>query len=185
MGKTETRTLSRARAGWAGVAATDRGVTGVVLPRSSKKDVERYMGSCVPSAAGSAIGARAVRLLRRYFSGGRVTFDLPLDLGHATLFQRAVWKAAQTIPYGETRSYAWVAKRIGRPRAARAVGNALGANPLPVVIPCHRVVGSAGRLGGFTGGLELKKMLLALEAGKTTGAGKKTDRPGKGASVRE
>ena len=76
-----------------------------------------------------------VKLLQQYFSGRRVSFDLPLDLRYYTPFQRAVWKAAATIPYGETRSYAWIAKKIGKPKAARAVGQALGANPVPILIP--------------------------------------------------
>ena len=73
--------------------------------------------------------------MRQYFSGRLVSFDLPLDLSYYTPFQRAVWKAAASIPYGETRSYAWIAKRIGRPKAARAVGQAMGANPVPILIP--------------------------------------------------
>ena len=83
-----------------------------------------------------------------------------------TAFQKSVWKAIATIPRGETRSYAWLAKKIGRPRAVRAVANACGANPLPVIIPCHRVIASDGSLGGFSGGLDLKKRLLALEANR-------------------
>ncbi len=80
-----------------------------------------------------------------------------------TQFQKAVWRATAGIPYGETRSYAWVAKRIGNPRAVRAVGQALGANPVPIIIPCHRVIGSSGKLCGFAGGLALKQRLLELE----------------------
>jgi methylated-DNA-[protein]-cysteine S-methyltransferase len=90
-------------------------------------------------------------------------FDYPLDLTDATPFQRAVWAAMRTIPYGETQSYQWIARRIGRPRAARAVGNACGRNPVAIVQPCHRVVGYDGKLGGFSGGLDLKKALLKLE----------------------
>jgi methylated-DNA-[protein]-cysteine S-methyltransferase len=75
-----------------------------------------------------------------------------------------VWEITRLIPYGETRSYAWVAEQIGQPRAVRAVGQALGKNPLPIIIPCHRVITSNGKLGGFGGGLEMKKRLLSLEA---------------------
>jgi O6-methylguanine-DNA--protein-cysteine methyltransferase len=78
---------------------------------------------------------KAVTLLQKFFSGERVSIDLSLDLSYYTGFQRAVWKAAREIPYGEMRSYAWIAARIGKPKAARAVGNALGANPVPVIIP--------------------------------------------------
>jgi len=84
-----------------------------------------------------------------------------LTLG--TPFQQKVWKVLQTIPYGETRTYKWVAQKIGKPKAVRAVGQACGANPLPLIIPCHRVVASGNKLGGFSGGLRLKKKLLRRE----------------------
>ncbi len=100
---------------------------------------------------------------RDYFSGREVAFDYPLDVENATPFQQAVWAAMRQITYGQTRSYQRIAEKIGRPRAARAVGNACGRNPLPIIQPCHRVVGSNGRLGGFSGGLDLKKALLELE----------------------
>jgi methylated-DNA-[protein]-cysteine S-methyltransferase len=118
----------------------------------------------------SAVERRASKLLRQYAGGRDVAFYLPLDLGKATSFQRAVWRATASIPYGETRSYAWVAKRVGRPHAARAVGQALGANPVPIIIPCHRVISSSGGLGGFSGGLSMKRRLLDREAGRTGGA---------------
>ena len=91
--------------------------------------------------------------------------DFPdkLDLARATRFQQDVWQITRTIPYGETRSYAWVAGQLGLPMAVRAVGQALARNPLPIIIPCHRVVGSHGGLGGFRGGLEMKRHLLNLE----------------------
>ena len=100
--------------------------------------------------------------LREYFAGRRTRFDLPLA-PRGTDFQRAVWKALEAIPYGELRSYGEIARAIGNPRAVRAVGAANGRNPLPIVVPCHRVVGSDGSLTGFAGGLEIKRRLLALE----------------------
>lgn len=103
------------------------------------------------------------RQLCRYFEGECVSFRVPLDLSGGTEFQRKVWRALQTIPYGQTRSYAWVAKKIGQPGAVRAVGAACGANPVPVMVPCHRVLRSDGSLGGFSAGLGWKKRLLALE----------------------
>jgi methylated-DNA-[protein]-cysteine S-methyltransferase len=129
--------------GWAGVAVSDRGLCTIVLPKKDKKAVEREL-------RGSGVGARssghdkpmnrsvfgkAVKLLQRYFSGESVSFDLPLDMRYYTAFQQAVWKAAVEIPFGETRSYGWIAKRIRNPKAARAVGQALGANPIPIIIP--------------------------------------------------
>ncbi len=105
----------------------------------------------------------AKRQLAEYFQGRRRSFDLRLR-PEGTEFQRSVWQALATIPYGETRSYADIARAIGRPSATRAVGAANGANPLPIVLPCHRVVGANGSLTGFGGGLETKKFLLNLEA---------------------
>ncbi len=100
--------------------------------------------------------------LREYFAGRRTRFDLPLAPG-GTAFQQSVWRALAQIPYGELRSYADIAAAIGRPAAVRAVGAANGRNPLPIVVPCHRVIGSDGSLTGFAGGLDIKRRLLALE----------------------
>jgi methylated-DNA-[protein]-cysteine S-methyltransferase len=100
--------------------------------------------------------------LQAYFDGRRREFDLPLDLPGAS-FQLMVWRELTRIPFGETISYGELARRIGRPTAYRAVGAASGANPIPIIIPCHRVVGANGRLTGFGGGLETKRWLLALE----------------------
>ena len=104
----------------------------------------------------------AERQLAEYFAGRRKQFALKLDVS-GTPFQRKVWNALLTIPFGETRSYAQIAKQIGHPSAARAVGAANGRNPLSIVAPCHRVVGSSGSLTGFAAGLEVKARLLALE----------------------
>jgi len=100
--------------------------------------------------------------LRDYFSGARQGFDLRLDLD-GTEFQRRVWAALADIPYGETTTYAKLARRVGRPGSARAVGAAVGRNPVSIILPCHRVVGSDGRLTGYAGGLKVKKKLLAIE----------------------
>ncbi len=110
--------------------------------------------------------AEACRQLREYFAGERREFDLPLKL-EGTEFQVSVLEALCGIPYGETVSYGEIAKRIGRPRAVRAVGAANGRNPIPIVVPCHRVIGSTGDLTGFGGGLDTKEALLRLEAENT------------------
>ena len=107
--------------------------------------------------------ATARQQLREYFTGKRKTFDLPLRLT-GTEFQVQVLEELQRIPYGETVSYGAIAQRIGRPKAVRAVGAANGRNPLPIVIPCHRVIGCSGDLTGFGGGLDTKEALLRLEA---------------------
>jgi len=101
--------------------------------------------------------------LNEYFAGDRTEFDLPLRL-NGTEFQLSVLDALQKIPYGETTSYAAIAERIGRPKAVRAVGAANGRNPIPIIVPCHRVIGSHGELTGFGGGLDTKEALLRLEA---------------------
>ena len=113
------------------------------------------------SAADSPVLTQAQRQLDEYFTGVRKTFDLPLAPA-GTAFQRAVWDALLTIPYGEVRTYADIARALGNPGASRAVGMACHVNPLPIVIPCHRVVGKAG-LTGYAGGLHIKEALLHLE----------------------
>ncbi len=105
----------------------------------------------------------AVRQLSEYFAGTRRVFELPLE-PRGSSFQRRVWAQLERIPYGETTSYGALAQQLGAPRALRAVGAAHGANPLPIVIPCHRVIGANGSLTGFGGGLPIKRALLALEA---------------------
>ena len=98
-----------------------------------------------------------------YFNGNQVNFKSLLDLRIGTIFQRKVWEKISEIPYGELRSYKWIANQIGNPDAVRAVGNAVGKNPVPPIIPCHRVIRSDGKLGGFSSGIPLKKWLLKLE----------------------
>ncbi|MGO4518165.1 methylated-DNA--[protein]-cysteine S-methyltransferase [Terriglobus sp. 2YAB30_2] len=103
------------------------------------------------------------RQLEEYFAGSRRAFDLPLDM-RGTTFQKDVWEALLAIPYGETRSYGQLAKQLGRPSASRAVGAANGRNPISIVVPCHRVIGSSGKLTGFAGGLDVKARLLDMES---------------------
>lgn len=125
--------------------------------------------AALPTASAGVLDDVAEQLAE-YFAGSRTAFDLPLDL-RGTAFQLAAWNALAEIPYGETRTYAEQAARIGRPAAVRAVGAANGHNPLSIVLPCHRVVGSDGALRGFAGGLDAKAALLAFErvhASRTT-----------------
>jgi O-6-methylguanine DNA methyltransferase len=98
-----------------------------------------------------------------YLAGVRRSFDLPLDLSQGTSFQQKVWRTLRQVSYGRLRSYRWVADRVGGRQYARAVGNAVGANPMPIVIPCHRIVAQDASLGGFSGGLSMKRKLLTLE----------------------
>lgn len=126
----------------------------------SRQRLEREAG--LPTSHDPARAADAARQLREYFEGARTTFDLPLA-AHGSEFQRRVWATLMEIPAGETRSYGWVAERIGRPSASRAVGAANGQNPIVIVVPCHRVVGANGTLTGYGGGLQRKRWLLEHE----------------------
>lgn len=110
----------------------------------------------------SRMAQRVRKQLDEYFSGSRRVFDLPLRL-RGTGFQKEVWEVLQQIPYGEVLSYGQVAKTIGRPKAQRAVGMACNRNPVPIIVPCHRVLGSSGQLTGYAGGLDIKAHLLELE----------------------
>jgi len=150
--------------GWLGLVLSPAGLRAVTLPH---RDRDAALAEVL------ALGAREEarddeagdlpERLRRYARGQPVPFPDALDFAAATPFQRAVWQAAQEIPRGQTRSYGWLATKAGKPRAARAVGQAMAANPWPIIVPCHRVVSSNGRLGGYGGGLDMKERLLLLE----------------------
>jgi len=152
--------------GWMGVSETSKGINAVVLPKASRQAVLSELG--LPSAK-LREGRTSPRLreaqaqLTGYLAGTRRSFDLPLDLSRGTSFQQKVWRTLRRIAYGRLRSYQWVAARVGGRQYARAVGNAVGANPMPVVIPCHRIVAQDASLGGFSGGLPTKRKLLTLE----------------------
>ncbi|MSS46430.1 methylated-DNA--[protein]-cysteine S-methyltransferase [Cutibacterium sp. WCA-380-WT-3A] len=118
---------------------------------------------------GNDVVSRAIAQIIEYAAGSRTSFDVPLDLSAATDFQRTVLAGLQTIPYGQTVSYHHLARLIGQPTASRAVGHACASNPLPILIPCHRVLRSDGQLGGYLGGTHLKRFLLDLEARHTSG----------------
>ena len=134
--------------------ATDRGLSSVRFPNRA----EPFSGKSPDNPAIS----QAKRELTDYFAGELKQFSVPLDW-QGTAFQQSVWEALTHIPYGETVSYADVARAIGRPKSARPTGGAVGANPLPIIVPCHRVIGSDQSLTGFTGGLSIKVALLELE----------------------
>lgn len=142
------------------LVASDAGLA-AILWENDRED--RVKLGAMREQADHPVLAEATRQLGEYFAGTRTSFELPLDF-HGTDFQKSVWAALLTIPAGETRSYAEIAVQIGRPSACRAVGAANGRNPISIVAPCHRVIGSDGSLTGFAGGLEGKKFLLELEA---------------------
>lgn len=151
--------------GWMGIASSPRGVRKIILPQNSKEEVLSLVNSCRclikdydPASSGDL-----PQRLKRYLAGEPIDFPDRLDLDGTTHFQQRVWRITQTISYGETKSYGWVASKAGVPGAARAIGQALTRNPLPIVIPCHRVICNDCTLGGFREGVETKRNLLHLE----------------------
>jgi len=147
------------------VASTCRGLAYVALPHSSGRGMSGWLRRSAPGAdlvEAYAPNRAAIGQLLEFLEGKRTQFDLALDL-RGTPFQREVWTALLEIPYGETRSYQQIAQAVGRPNAVRAVGAANGANPLSLVVPCHRVIGADGRLAGYAGGTDVKARLLAME----------------------
>ena len=151
--------------GWMAAAISPRGLAMLTLPRPTRQSALDDLRTRYPTAETTeeAILGDLPSRLRRYLAGELVDFPQALDLTAGTPFQQQVWQALLRIPAGETRSYGWVAAAIGRPKAARAVGQAVGANHINIIVPCHRVVGSDGSLTGYGGGLPLKQRLLDLE----------------------
>ncbi len=146
-----------------GVAATARGVVRVMLPNKVAGRGCQPSGASAGAAKAEAHAERAQREIREYCAGRRRRFTVPIHLSDVPPFHRKVLMAARRIPYGRTLTYGELARRAGSPRAARAAGQAMAHNPVPLIVPCHRVVAAGGGLGGFGGGLSLKRRLLALE----------------------
>jgi methylated-DNA-[protein]-cysteine S-methyltransferase len=147
------------------LAKTERGLCRIGYDPDPERDAEmlaRVFGRRVLRAPGALDDAR--RQLDEYFEGRRETFELPLDLGLSRDFSRRVLLELARVPYGQVTTYGALATRAGRPRAARAVGTVMNRNPIPIVLPCHRVVGASGSLVGYGGGLQRKEALLQLES---------------------
>jgi len=155
------------------VAATEKGICRIIFPHESMEHWRSWFDQAASQAAlqedKAAIQATGVlEKLRSYFSGETVSFaDVPLDL-IGTEFQKQVWLTLGSVPYGETRTYGDIAAAVGRPNASRAIGAASGANPVPILLPCHRIISKDKKLTGFRGGLAMKKKLLTLEGIKVT-----------------
>ena len=150
--------------GWMAVLASDRGIRRLVLPRPTRDQAMqelRLRTSHADHSPPSFDGLR--RRLEAHFSGANVDFEDNLDLEGASEFMVKAWKACQSIPKGEVRTYNWLAEQAGNGRAARAAGLAMSRNRVPIIIPCHRVIGSDGSLHGYAGGLPLKQRLLEIE----------------------
>ncbi len=147
------------------VASSEEGVVRIILPRKEAIDPVAVLGNEFPGSTPVEDYYKNIRVvdeLKRYFDGCLRRFSVNLDL-RGTGFQRKVWEAVSCVPYGQTRSYGEIAKIIGNPGAARAVGQANRRNPVPIIVPCHRILGANGSLTGFGGGIEMKKRLLELE----------------------
>lgn len=150
------------------LAASDLGLAGLWFEGQRHGPLAAWRGlGHQPTHPRHPVLQAAEAQLQDYFAGRRGDFDLPLDLSHGTPFQRQVWQALRSIPPGHTASYAELASRVGASQAARAVGAAVGRNPVSIVVPCHRVLGAGGALTGYAGGLDRKRALLALEGATT------------------
>lgn len=151
--------------GLCGIVLSEKGIIRLILP-----GLERYELISAITNQQSVLRKGNFKILensiKRYFSGEKINFIFPLDLSCCTAFQQRVYKITKTIPYSKVKTYKWVAKKIGLPDASRAVGNALSKNPIPLLIPCHRVVKENGGIAGFTapGGADLKRKMLRMEA---------------------
>ena len=151
--------------GWMAILSSTRGLVRLTLPQDSAQGALELLDNSLSQTTRSPDSfGDIISRLRSYFGGGKAGFPDELDRSRATSFQRQVWQITRLIPYGESRSYRWVAAQIGQPNAMRAVGQALAQNPLPIIIPCHRIVASNGKRGGYSGGVKMKKHLLFLEA---------------------
>jgi len=149
--------------GWCGLRRNEAGLSRSTLPLATREEAIRLVAEGGAWEERDSLLSEAARLLRRYFDGERVDLRLPLDLRAKGRFVRHVLRACAQIPYGETRSYGELAAMADKPAAARAVGQVMARNPLPLFVPCHRVIAADGSLGGFGGGLEMKRRLLRLE----------------------
>jgi methylated-DNA-[protein]-cysteine S-methyltransferase len=159
-------TTFRVKSGRIGLVGSEKGIQRIYLPGLKEEELQKRILSDFPECRrGADFLSQAQRELTEYFSGGRVNFTFPLDLSKATPFQKRAYTIMGSIPFGEVRTYRWLAGRLGNPKALRAVGGANAKNRWPIVIPCHRVIGSNGFLTGFSapGGLALKTALLELE----------------------
>lgn len=157
--------IFQTKLGYMGAVLSPKGLHMVILPKKSEAEVKRelekhYTGELIRDEKGLA---GIVKKIDNYLAGKKVVFNEKMDVVGGTPFEIKVWDTCNGIPYGETRSYDWIAKQVGNPREVRAVGQALKHNRLPIVIPCHRVINKSGDLGGFSAGVEMKRKLLKIE----------------------
>jgi methylated-DNA-[protein]-cysteine S-methyltransferase len=157
-------TVFQIESGWMGIAGSSQGICRTTFPEDSHEEALLSLDLADKfQESPTDYFADLVQSFKNYYRGLPVEFKVRLDFSGLTDFQKSVYKAAMSIPFGETRSYGWLAKQIDKPLASRAVGQALGRNPFPILVPCHRVLAAGDKLGGFSAGLPLKQYLLNLE----------------------
>ena len=158
-------TVFRNPVGLTGLISSPEGLIRLVNKLADEKSIEKYLTQLTNGKISKRFShfKDLIKQFSLYFDGNLKNFDYPIDLRLGTPFQQKVWKKLLTIPHGKTRSYKWLAQAIKNPQASRAVGNANGMNPLSIIIPCHRVVKGNGEIGGYTGGVSIKRYLLKLE----------------------
>ena len=162
--------LSETSMGWIGIAGNEKGLRRLILPERTKEgilaELNRYFKSSIKLIPADEQFFSVIEKIKEYFTGKRTLFkEEEINLDDYTIFQKNVLLKTRAIPYGVTRTYRWIAEQAGYPRAYRAVGGVMRINPIPLIIPCHRVIGSYGKLTGFsaTGGIALKRSMLQLE----------------------
>lgn len=157
--------LKESPIGLIGLVATSQGLCEIKTRVKNEDSFKKYLAQSYPSPVTRQPGPfkQVSKQLDQFFKGTPVKFTCKLDLNQGTEFQQKVWKALNAIPYGQTRSYLWIARKVGKPKASRAIGQANSKNPIPIIVPCHRVIRESGELGGYTGGLDAKRLLLKLE----------------------
>ncbi|MEK6591309.1 MAG: methylated-DNA--[protein]-cysteine S-methyltransferase [Nitrospinota bacterium] len=173
--KTLTYSIFNTSFGRCGILRSDKRILRLILPPLTKSELKEDIREYLLNHPGCKIIRSSYNdviesFIKRYFDGKKIDFKFPVDLSPCTSFQRKVYEITRTIPYGKVRTYKWIATRLGLPAASRAVGNALSRNPVPLLIPCHRVIRGDGGMGGFTapGGIDLKIKMLRMEAHVST-----------------
>ena len=170
-----TYSVFPANLGWMGVVQGEKGLKRILLPSPGSQEVVSHITGQFPASLRDDRALRPLtKMLASYFEGKPLAQDILLDWSGSTSFSRRVWQAAQSIPWGEVRTYQWLGLYLEKPRSYRAVGSALGKNPFPLIVPCHRVIRTDGTLGGFSAptGIRLKRTMLEMEGLHFDGQGR-------------
>lgn len=157
----------KTRLGWIGIVATEQGISSLTLPQKESRMVIRQLKKQIPAKTRILFDAyyfgELINNFKQYFRGKEVNFDFPVDLSYGNAFEKKVWEITRSVSYGQIRTYRWIAKELGYPEAIKPVSNALRNNPLPIIIPCHRIVEGNYDQEGYYGGYNWKKRLIKIE----------------------